>query len=50
MAENFDFERGKRKIFTYDIGAVAERNKAKTSLQRAEEFLKEVRIIIERNK
>ncbi len=50
IAENFGFEKSKRKTFTYDVGAIAERNKAKTSLDRAQAFLNEVRKIIEKVK
>ena len=46
MVEHFSFEHTKRSRFTYDVGEVAERNKAKTSLKRAEEFLIEVRKIL----
>ncbi len=49
MVEHFNFEQSKRSRFTYEVGEIAERNKAKTSLKRAEEFLIEVRKIIERN-
>lgn len=48
MLENFSFEISKRKKFTYDEGLIAERNKAKTSLERAEKFLFEVKRIIEK--
>ena len=47
MVEQFSFEHTKRSRFTYDVGEVAEMNKAKTSLKRAEEFLIEVRKILE---
>jgi len=48
LVHNFDWEREKRRRFTYEMGEVAEVNKARTSLQRAEEFLTEVRKIIQR--
>lgn len=48
MLENFSFEHVKRGRYTYDVGVVAERNKAKTSLKRAEEFLLEVRQILDK--
>jgi len=47
MVQDFDFEQQKRKIFTYEMGKIAEQQKARTSLQRAENFLMEVRKIIE---
>lgn len=46
MIKEFDFEREKRKKFTYDMGEIAELNKARTSLKRANEFLTEVRKIV----
>lgn len=47
MVEHFNFEHTKRTSFTYEVGKIAERNKANTSLKRAEEFLIEVRNIME---
>jgi uncharacterized protein (UPF0332 family) len=38
MINDFDNEITKRKIFTYDLGRTAEKNKAKTSLERAKNF------------
>lgn len=49
LLENFNLERAKRHEFTYEMGMIAERSKAKTSLKRAEEFLAEVRKIVEIN-
>ena len=46
MIPDFDFEMAKRKRFTYEMGEIAELNKAKTSLTRAGEFLTEARKII----
>ena len=46
MIEYLNFEHTKRIKFTYDVGEVAERNKAKTSLKRAEDFLTEVKKMI----
>jgi uncharacterized protein (UPF0332 family) len=48
MIKDFDFEREKRGRFTYEMGEIAEKNKARTSLKRAGEFLLEVRKIIEK--
>lgn len=39
-------ERGKRGTFTYETGAIAMKNKAKTSLERANNFNKEINIIL----
>ncbi|MFW6450433.1 MAG: hypothetical protein ACOCZ6_05245 [Nanoarchaeota archaeon] len=39
---SFHFEMSKRKKFTYNLGKNAERQKAKTSLERAKEFVKVV--------
>ena len=47
MVENLGFEQSKRKIFTYDVGMITERNKALTSLKRAEEFLIETRKMLQ---
>lgn len=46
LIENFKFEHFKRERFTYEVGKVAEQNKANTSLQRAEEFLTQVRLML----
>tara|TARA_Y100000310_G_C20677917_1_gene814180 strand:- start:2553 stop:3122 length:570 start_codon:yes stop_codon:yes gene_type:complete len=46
MIQDFDFEMAKRKKFTYEMGEIAELNKARTSVNRANEFLTEVRKII----
>ncbi len=46
MIKHFQFEHSKRTRFTYEMGKIAERNKAKTSLERAEGFLVEVRKLI----
>ncbi len=46
MVQDFDFEMAKRKRFTYEMGEIAELNKARTSVKRANEFLTEARKII----
>ena len=46
MLQDFDFEMAKRKRFTYEMGEIAELNKARTSVKRANEFLIEARKII----
>lgn len=47
LVNSFDLEREKRRRYTYEMGEVAEHNKAKTSFARAESFLLEVRKILE---
>ncbi len=47
LLEGFKHEQDKRKIFTYEMGKVAEEHKARLSLQRAENFYEEVRMIIQ---
>ena len=47
LIASFDFEREKRRKYTYEMGEIAEQHKAKTSLARAESFLLEVRKIME---
>ena len=42
LVSDFGFELEKRKIFTYDIGIDAERNKALTSYTRAKNFFQEI--------
>ena len=46
MIQDFDLEREKRRKFTYEMGEVAEFNKARTSVKRAVEFLDEVRKMV----
>ena len=46
MIQDFDFEMAKRKRFTYEMGEIAELNKARTSIKRANDFLTEARKII----
>jgi len=43
LVENLRYEEDKRSRFTYEMGMIAEANKAKTSLERAEEFVTEIR-------
>ncbi|MBD3163847.1 hypothetical protein GF323_01495 [Candidatus Woesearchaeota archaeon] len=42
LISDFDNEMYKRKIFTYDLGRIAEKQKAETSLKRAKNFVKEI--------
>ena len=44
--EQVKFELGKRREFTYEMGRIAEKAKAETSLRRAEEFLTLVKELI----
>lgn len=46
LIEEYFFEKRKRGIFTYDMGAVLVKSKARTSLERAQNFNKEIRKII----
>jgi len=46
LLTNFDFELTKRKTFTYEIEEDASKNKAITSLERAKNFVTEVKRII----
>ncbi|MEK6792824.1 MAG: hypothetical protein AABX96_02185 [Nanoarchaeota archaeon] len=48
LVNDFGFELEKRKIFTYDLGQDAERNKALTSYTRAKNFFHEIEKAIER--
>ena len=47
LVEDFNFEQDKRKIFTYELGKIAEKNKAQTSYERAKNFFQEIEKIIE---
>jgi uncharacterized protein (UPF0332 family) len=48
LMAKYDFERGKRATFTYNMGIKAKANKAKTSIERAKEFYNECLKIIDR--
>lgn len=48
LVTNFDFELAKRKTFTYEIEEDASKNKAITSLERAKNFVAEVKKIIQK--
>ena len=43
---DFKNELEKRKIFTYNLGSIAEKNKAETSLKRAKNFVKIIEVMI----
>jgi len=47
LIENYFYEKKKRGIFTYEMGAIAMQNKAQTSLERAKKFNEEIRKLIE---
>ncbi len=46
LVDDFDFELDKRKIFTYELGAIAHKSKAITSLQRAKRFFEEINRLV----
>ena len=48
IMENFKLEQGKRTRFTYEMGQIAEKQKAQTSLERAEEFVLEIRKLMQK--
>ena len=47
LIEDYFYEKKKRGLFTYEMGAIAMENKARTSLERAKRFNEEIRKIIE---
>lgn len=48
LVEEYFFEKRKRATFTYQMGAIAIQSKAKTSLERAQKFSREMRKMIKR--
>jgi uncharacterized protein (UPF0332 family) len=46
LMSNYYYEKNKRSLFTYETGELAMKNKAKTSLERANLFLKEIKKVI----
>ncbi|MBI2140012.1 hypothetical protein HYU14_03745 [Candidatus Woesearchaeota archaeon] len=50
LMEDYFFEKRKRGAFTYDMGAVLVESKAKTSLERAQKFRRELKKIIDKNR
>ena len=50
LMEDYFFEKKKRGIFTYDMGTVLVESKAKTSLERAQKFRRELKKIINKNR
>lgn len=49
LMENYFFEKEKRGTFTYDMGTVLVQSKAKTSLERAQKFRREIKKIINKS-
>ncbi len=50
LIEEYFFEKKKRGTFTYEMGEILVTSKAKTSLERAQKFRREIKKIIEKNK
>ena len=50
LIEEYFFEKKKRGAFTYEMGEILVKSKAKTSLERAQKFRRELRKIIMKNK
>lgn len=50
LVEDYFFEKNKRSTFTYDMGAVLVQSKAKTSLERAQKFRRELKKIIDKSR
>ena len=50
LMEEYFFEKKKRGIFTYDMGTVLVKSKAKTSLERAQRFRREIKKIIHKSR
>ncbi len=50
LMEEYFFEKKKRGTFTYEAGEIVIRSKAKTSLERAQKFRREIKKIIEKRK
>ena len=50
LMEDYFFEKRKRGTFTYDMGTVLVESKAKTSLERAQKFKRELKKIIDKSK
>ncbi len=50
LIEEYFYEKNKRSTFTYEMGEILVKSKAKTSLERAQKFRREIKKIIEKNK
>ena len=50
LMEDYFFEKKKRNSFTYDMGTVLVESKAKTSLERAQKFRRELKKIIDKSR
>ena len=49
LIEEYFYEKAKRGAFTYELGTVLVQSKAKTSLERAQRFRRELKKIIYKN-
>lgn len=50
LIEEYFYEKKKRGTFTYEMGEILVKSKAKTSLERAQKFRREIRKIIEKSR
>ena len=50
LMEDYFFEKKKRGAFTYEMGAILVESKAKTSLERAQRFRREIKNIIDKSR
>lgn len=50
IIEDYFFEKSKRATFTYEMGEILVQSKAKTSLERAQKFRRELKQIIEKRR
>ncbi len=50
LMEDYFFEKRKRSTFTYEMGAILVESKAKTSLERAQKFRRELKKIIDKSR
>ena len=48
LMEDYFFEKRKRATFTYDMGTLLVESKAKTSLERAQKFRRELKKIVDK--
>lgn len=46
IIQSFDYERKKRSVFQYEAGEEAKQEKAKVSLDRAKEFMNEIKKLV----
>ena len=50
LIEEYFYEKNKRSTFTYEMGEILVKSKAKTSLERAQKFKREIKKIIEKKR